>query len=187
MTQQAHDVCLFEGARYDVCAHEGRGRVRPSDFGIAAESTTTADRRGYWTLYAVDGGSLRLRELHVGSRLAPEAAPRIGERRAAGEGGRLVYRSLDLPVAFSGGLLLGSGASRAGSWFMRPPWDYARLWELRFEEGRLVGVWDRSAKAEEIHRTASPDDLQSLYSEEACRRLFQGFSTTYLLMKDDLW
>ena len=52
------------------------------------------------------------------------------------ENGFSVYRWIDVPVAFTGRVLLGSGRTDVE---MGGPWTFERSLELSFDDGRVVG------------------------------------------------
>jgi hypothetical protein len=69
-------------------------------------------------------------------------------------GGGLQYTKLELPMAYTGRLVLGGGAFLAKPGFWPHPSIYELVHELRFDEGRLVEAIDRS---EETARDRSPE------------------------------
>jgi len=186
MTTQGHDRCDFGGATHALCASAGEGRLRASSFGIQARAPHTANHRGYHMRYAVDESALRLREFQVTTNLCPEEAPRIEGRVPEREHFGLIYRDLDQPVTFTGGMLLGSGLRPGDPISIMPlPWNYDRVLELLFEQGRLVDAFDRSAELERMRR----DDL-SFWArnedESFLEGLFSGFSIVYRPSVDDV-
>jgi hypothetical protein len=138
--------------------------------------------------YAVDESALRLRlrEFQVTTDLRPEDAPRIGGRVSEREHSGLIYRDLDQPVSFTGGLLLGSGLRLGDPISIMPlPWNYERVLELLFEQGRLVDAFDRSGELERMRR----DDLSfwaKNEDESFLAGLFNGFSIVYRPSVEDV-
>jgi hypothetical protein len=179
MTRQGHDRCRYEDASWEVSAYSAREAAHPSLFGITPEPYINCNYRGYLIHYEVENRRLQLARLVVGSTLGRSDAPRIGGLAPRSEGRDLVYENQSLPLAFTGGMLLGSGPSRSSWAFSRPPWEYERLCELIFEDGRLLRSVDRSEAAIEVGRVARDLDYDALYVKGGLERVFARFELTY--------
>lgn len=157
LTQQISDRLRLEGGNYFVLGVHGSGLFEPSKFGLKVRFISTACYRGFHCGYAVQGdGMLVLEEVYLGLEddpagrdatlfgRKPESYWRHGQKWTK-EGledhswsppeKRLT--ALCEPVAFDGGLLIGTG------WLQD-------VRELTFQAGRLVSTVDGSAMVDRI-------------------------------------
>ncbi len=163
-------MVVYRGSAYQVTGVEGEGLFDPRPFGIDPWPISTACWRGYYCSYSMEGDELRLVDLHIG--LAEEDAERARHGEGLVLGGvrpqyderheSFVYAPLELPVAFTGGLLLGRGFITELYVHMgfQPGWKYREVHELLFEAGRLQQAFDRSAAMEAIRKSLKPTDLR---------------------------
>jgi hypothetical protein len=147
MTAQAPDKVLFEGDWFAVTAVDGTGLFDPAAYGLDPRSTGTGCYRGYVCRYTVVEGRLVLRGLELGSADEP---PRLGGvRPRQGEYLAWRYRGLDIPVAFTGRLLIGTGDVADGPYLNMgfwPAWMYSQVHELVLRAGVLLTAVDCSAE-----------------------------------------
>jgi hypothetical protein len=118
----------------------------------------------------VERDDLLLTQVHVGLRDEnAERARRDEGPPLFGVGPRydeqhwsFVYAPLEVPVSFTGGLLLGRDFIRDLYVHMgfHPGWKYREVHELVFEQGRLREAFDRSAAMEAIRGSLKPTDLR---------------------------
>jgi hypothetical protein len=118
---------------------------------------STACWRGYVCWYRVDGGTLRLVKVLIGSgsqiagRTASTSSTLLGRTLAPGDsvlGPGLEAGQLNVLVPFSGGLLLGQDFIRSTYVHMgfHPAWKFAKVVELLLEQGNITSTRDRSAE-----------------------------------------
>lgn len=170
MTAQISDTVLYRGAEYDLCGIDGEGLFEPQPYGIEPRMISTACWRGYYCTYQVGGDELLLTEVHVGLHdedaeraRRDEGPPLFGVRPRWDERDWcFVYAPVEVPVSFTGGLLLGRDFIRELYVHMgfHPGWKYREVHELLFEQGRLREAFDRSAAMEAIRGSLKPTDLK---------------------------
>ncbi|MFW6163890.1 MAG: hypothetical protein ACODAJ_14055 [Planctomycetota bacterium] len=169
MTAQAHDLVTWHGEAYDLCGANGDGLFDPVAHGLTPAPMCTACWRGYVCHYAVEEGCLILDDLMVTNAKTPAGRePVLGpairgvEPEPEGESFfNCVYRGVGLPVAYSGGMLLGRGFIRELYVHMgfHPAWKFERVVELVFADGRLERHRDLSDRMREVRETLSDDPL----------------------------
>jgi hypothetical protein len=186
MTAQAPDVVRYAGRDYELAGVRGTGLFDPRDHGVEFVATTTANWRGHVPVYVVRDERLVLDALRdvglpdvdPGEPLG-EDLPRINGVAPVWGEWSLEYRDLDLPLAFTGGLLLASGflAELYVHMGFAPAWKFEVVHELVFEDGRLVRAHDRSAQVarvrEEILRGQRDDPDDAANTIEWIARTFE--------------
>ena len=159
MTAQIDDVVVFRGRMYaliGVVPAEGHGLFEPDKHGLQVLMVTRACRRGYVCEYAVEENQLFLTALRLGMAEPPTQLFGTDLRFT---GGAATYSPIRVPLAFSGGLLVGARFihdlyAHMGN---HPAWKYAEVLELLFDEGLLGQVADRSELF--AQRRAAPRDF----------------------------
>ena len=147
MTSQQPDRVLYKRRNYELVGGDGDGLFDPKHHNMAFTGMTTSNYRGYVATYAVKGGELLLRAVH-GSGFFIKPPPRIaGHLPTKVDGGWLEYTKLELPMAYTGRLILGGGEIFGPFSYFPDPSIYELVHELRFEEGHLVEAKDLSALA----------------------------------------
>ncbi len=159
MTVQISDAVAIDGRRYELCGVQGEGLFDPGLFDLEIEAPGSFCLRGYVCRYEVREGRLELGRLELWSdptfwslnrrRLAGlfGAAASIG-----GEHPKVEADDLAFPIRFTGGLLLGNDFIEALYKPMgyRPPYSYREVYELTFENGRLLARTDCSMAMLEV-------------------------------------
>ena len=158
MTSQQPDLVLYKRRKYELVGGDGDGLFDPKHHNLAFQGMTTSNYRGYVATYAVKNGELLLRAVS-GDGFFIKPPPRIARHLPTkAELGSMVgwieYTKLELPMAYTGRLVLGGGAFLAKPGFFPDPSIYELVHELRFENGRLIEATDRS---EETVRDRSPE------------------------------
>ena len=138
--------------------------------GITPGGISSACWRGYYCTYAVNGDRLLLQDLHMGlteedAGLAQNGAgpaiqgilPRYDDQEYCWG-----YSPLQMPIGFTGGLLLGRDFIRELYVHMgfHPAWKYRQVYELVFQDGHLLASDDRTAQLEESRSHLKPADLK---------------------------
>ena len=162
MTAQISDEFLLDGTTYAVAAASEDGLFDPADLGLSPTGASTANYNGYVATFAVLRQRLTLRRLRASLYVEGEhwvrfpGPPIFGvypnDESSDPFGFNNVYEGLDLPLGYSGGLLVADE-------FIRPlyvhagwhaAWKYRRVVELVFVNGRLTERVDRSKGIAEI-------------------------------------
>jgi hypothetical protein len=146
VTTQESDQVYFEGSWFAVTAVDGTGLFDPATYGLEPRAISTGCYHGYVCRYAIVERQLVLRELDLGSDDEP---PPLGGVQSRHDDEYLTwhYQGLDMPVSFTGRLLVGSGDIpdrpylNMGFW---PAWMYREVRELTLRAGELVTAADCS-------------------------------------------
>lgn len=161
MTAQIKNTMIFEGKEFCVLAVEREWPFDPRQHGFEPHSTSTACWRGYHTGYTVRDGELLLTRLTIGlagskGRYKPPVWRGLHPRPStcAATSSDWEYAGVDVPVPYTGGLVLGRDGVRE---FIDPmlligPHCFEEVHELLFERGVLTGATDRSEAMEGARR-----------------------------------
>ncbi|MES2583199.1 MAG: hypothetical protein V4627_10825 [Pseudomonadota bacterium] len=161
MTTQATDSATFRGKKYLVCGVDGPELVVPTEFGLKPEMPSTACYRGWMAEYSIDK-SLTLSDLYV----FHDAGLPVKNRTPNGPkingvepqepnsylGFNCLYKNLNVPLTFTGGMLLSNGFIRelGANMGFHPFWKFEELHELTFEHGSLISAADKSVVAKTV-------------------------------------
>jgi hypothetical protein len=168
VTGQWLDLVHFDETLFDLSGARGKPLFEPAEFGLVPMMINTACFRGYVCTYAVRAGQLIVTELLVGEECLLNKEKVTEHSLLCGIApqpswpeGTLRFSGLDIPVAFSGGLLLGGGFVDAFHVDTRlhPALKYQRVTEILLEDGRLTGSYDRSAEAARIRQAIENGEL----------------------------
>ena len=147
MTIQEPDRIYYKRRKYELVWIDGDGLFDPEKH-HRFMAPHTACWRGYIATYAVKCEELLLRNLDCW--IDPESpAPRIGGHLPieSPPWGELAYKKLELPMTYTGQLILGGGEI-LGPFSYDVDWSiYELVHELHFEQGHLVEAKDLSAEA----------------------------------------
>lgn len=150
MTAQISDTFIYKGEEYQLIGFDGTGLMKPQDFGMEPESISSGCWRGFYSTYEItdDGIFLKemtLREKDENYRPINEVMPTKGEYEA-------IYKGIKVRVPFNGRMRLAKGFIRmlyVHQGFQKPS-AFETVIDLKFEDGRLVEVKDRSKEVEAI-------------------------------------
>lgn len=173
MTAQRGDIYRYQKKEYNIVALSSAILFDPKNFGLEAHASSTACWRGYWCEYVIENDELLLKDLYLfnaDDKYPPfngvEVSPPEFKEYECYRGnkkkrekvtmpahfGHRVYREVNLPVPYTGRILLGDGFIQEYYIHMgfQRGWAYKELIELVFEEGILLGCNDLShiAKAQ---------------------------------------
>lgn len=161
MTAQAADSALFKGRQFLVCGANGPALLEPERFGLKPEMPSTACYRGWMAEFSIEHQIL-LADLYVFHDAGLPAknkrpnGPIINgvspEDPKSPLGFNCVYRGLNLPLPFTGGLLLGTGLVRGllVNMGFHAFWKFEEVHELVFRQGQLVSAADKSELARTV-------------------------------------
>jgi hypothetical protein len=189
VTAQLADEVRYRGRWYAVAAVDGAGLFDPVEHGLVPGPLSTACWRGYRCWYSVRRARLGLHAVEVGQseRSAPGRSPRlcgvapwVVDRREV-HGGAWCYRGLRAPVRFTGRLLLGHGFVYVGRLNMGflPAWLYRTVHEVRFAEGRLVRVRNRSLELAVVRERLGSAGLRPADGDERADWIARSFSLDF--------
>lgn len=182
MTAQVSDRVRYRGEDHALAGHAGRGLFDPAAHGLKPVMASTACWRGFQCTYLVeDGGPLLLDRLDV--RTVEPAPPVEGVAPQAVDDIMFSarYEGLNLPIQFTGGLVLGRDFLRelyvhAG---FHPAWKYREVHELIFRDGVLVTADDRSDAVAEFREWIAPKRYGEVDEAELADRLNRCFRNRY--------
>ena len=127
-----------------------------SSLGLEPATISSACWRGYICQYGIQRDRLVLEELSVG---LDEPGPEINGVKPVPSTERAshrisVYKGLNLPIEFTGGILVGDEFIRELYVHMgfHPAWKFRTVFELLFEKGKVLEVGDISDKMEKLRR-----------------------------------
>lgn len=147
MTDQIPDEVRFEGTWFEVTAVDGTDLFDPAAHDLDPQALHTACWRGYICRYAIVDQRLLLQELRLGSEGEPPplsgAQPRWNARHHEWH-----YEGVDMPVPFTGRLLIGHGTIPDPPYLnmgFSPAWMYTEVRELTLQAGTLLSATDHSA------------------------------------------
>lgn len=164
MTEQLDDVVNYEGQEYALIrTAPARALFDPADHGVRVGWKSTASWRGFLCSYGIYDDELSLDELLIAAPEGEAAAALTQVTPSPVSAGDwmstcfdLRYADLDVPIGFSGGMLLGQ--VRGLYWLVpHPAWRWKRVWELSWSDGRLLSARDHSVELLAIHKRAFAD------------------------------
>jgi len=165
MTAQFADIFRLDGQDFSIAGVSNGALFDASSLGLILTPGSTACYRGYVAIFGVVGERLVIADLYanlgsidrttgeISSQPGPAPALHgvvpIRQHRHTDSSSftcNHVYRHLNLPLDYTGGVLLGDGFIRALYVHMgfAPAWKYTNVQELVFRAGTLTGRHDRS-------------------------------------------
>jgi hypothetical protein len=163
MTAQISDIVFHRGLEYALASYSVEP-FSPADFGYSPAIASTACVRGYLAEYEVRNGSLLLRRLSINhyvlgsdESLAERPCDLFGVQAEEWDNsyiGRWVFRNLNMPLQYSGVLILAREFIRSLYVHMgfHPAWKYEEALELVFESGRLASERDLGPEMADIRK-----------------------------------
>ena len=168
MTAQIGDIYKYKKKEFTVVALSSVMLFDPKNYGMEPHASSTACWRGYWCEYAIEDDELLLKDLYLynsDDKYPPlngveVSLPEFKEYKCQGgkkiimkaHFGHRVYKDVNIPIPYTGKILLGDGFTREYYIHMgfQRGWAYKKLIELVFEEGILLECNDLShiAKAQ---------------------------------------
>jgi len=148
MTAQIPDRVIYNDAKYEIIGVKGVNLITPREFGMTPTEMSTACYRGYFVEYSCVNQQFLLSHLTV--RTLDNIYPSIGNV-AVQIGGQFVsgqYYGLQIPVAFTGALLIGKdfiGSMYVHMGFQKPT-SFGTVVQLIMDRGRIVAETDFSEK-----------------------------------------
>lgn len=170
MTAQISDSLEYLGREFDLAGIHGGPVFEPQQYGLAPQMISTACWAGFYCTFTVDAEALRLKELSIGLPEPQATAAREGrgpelfgtrpvyvENRYC-----FVYEALNAVLPFTGGLLVADGFLQELYVHMgfAPAWKYREVYELIFEEGRLVRTLDCSKQMAKVRERLTQGPLE---------------------------
>ena len=172
MAYQLPDMVRRERRSFDLAGQSAGPPFDPTVYGIRPIFANSRINRGLTCDYDIVNGRLEVVRVQFVTR---HATSRIGNNHAISnqrdDGAfQVEYDELNLPLAYTGGLLLGSFIIERliVPFGIQPAWKYREVHELQFIEGSLVEEWDRSADVAQL-RDSLADKVRDLWFDEDAR------------------
>lgn len=147
MTDQMPDRVLYHGILYSLVAVENEWLFYPHANDLALKDLSEWGYRGYFYNYVIRSGRLFLAEM----RVFP-GGPRHPERHVTAHPSLQLVSDLSMAIPYSGRILLADQLlpdyERVPG--MEPPFAYGDVYEIVFEDGRVVRETDYSARLEQV-------------------------------------
>lgn len=186
MTAQIQDRVIYQRRNYHLTAFRGGPLFEPAAHNLSPVPPHTACWRGWHGVYALRGDELILRHLYI--NLLEEQPILFGVQPEVDRFDGLRYRRVDIPVGFTGGMLLAKDFIQELYVHMgfHAPWKYREVQELIFEGGRMISARDCSLLAAQMRERmkararAAAEDASPAQAEEDIRKWIEHtFSRSY--------
>jgi hypothetical protein len=194
MTAQFPDLFLFNETEYAIAGIHGDAPFDPTRFGLHPVGCCTACWRGYVCTFTHFQDRLILTRLDVNlgkyredRSFDVQVGPAINSREPALPVDQFglfnnIYTELDLPLSFSGGLLIARDFIQELYVHMgfHPAWKFQEVWELIFGEGRLIESRNVSQAMADLRARlhSHPDDME-WDENEILERIRSAFRLDY--------
>ncbi len=192
MTAQVGDRFFLEGDGYSIVALSNPIQFQPEEYGMIPEACCTACWNGYWCDYHISEEGIRLQNLYIHTK--DEIYPKINgigpeekSKKYHLYMGHCLYRNLDLPMEYTGKILVGKDFIRTYYMHMgyQRAWAYEVLKELVFENGKLVQTVDHSHMAKQLREEIESRTVENGGKDDDIRQFVKkSFS---LKLEDKAW
>jgi hypothetical protein len=162
MTAQMHDSFLFQDQKFSLVGFGSEGMFNPVEYAMQPLPSVTSCWRGYLSTYKILYKQLILDTLQVNLSQEGPAIQNIRPEFPARGMFNHVYHELNLPVDYSGGMLVADGFMQELYVHMgfHPAWKYETVFELVFSHGTLLETKDISRQMAEQRREMTQKPLQ---------------------------
>lgn len=154
MTAQIGDRFTFKGEDYSIVSISKSINFSPYEYGLKPFGCCTACWAGYWCHYDISKDGIVLRNLYINSE---SGYPKINDVDVSDTEyiGHRVYQNLNLPMNYTGKILVGNNFINKYYIHMgyQRAWAYETLVELVFENGKLVEEIDQSEVAKKLRES----------------------------------
>lgn len=164
MTAQFSDLVDLDGSRWELAGVAGGPLWDAAAEGFDFPFTSSACWRGHVCSYAVREGHFLLSALCFGPNATRHAAvvrEYAGVRAVRERWHGRALRGLDIPVPFTGGLLVGRGFVWSTYVHMgfHPAWRYRQVREVFLRDGVVADVVDRSTAMARLRDGIAAGDI----------------------------
>jgi len=152
MTAQFPDTVKYGRAGYDLIGVSGNGLFEPQAYGMEPVVHSTACYRGYICHYGIKENALVLAHVSISLENGAEGPTIHGTQPSSDEYWAARYEDLDMPLRFTGGLLLGRDFIRDMYVHMgfQKPHRYRDVKEIVLRDGKVVSVKDHSERMRQL-------------------------------------
>lgn len=190
MTAQVEDCYKHRRKRYSLVAILGDIGFDPKDYGVIPVGRCTACWRGYWCEYNVTSKGLFLQNLYINTednKYPPIKGVNVSDieyddcislsfkdgeviktpSKTEKHMGHREYKNLNIPIRFTGKVLLGSDFIRDYYIHMgfQRSWAYKELIEFEFKDGKLINRTDHSSTAAKLREILDASDVDPAHPD----------------------
>lgn len=200
MTAQVSDKFYYNDKEYTLVTISEKIKFHPKDYGIIPQMIHTACYRGFHCDYVIKNEILYLNNFTVnsangnypeinGKKPIPDSwFVEICKERGQDFTGPCEYKDLELPIEFTGRIVLGDGFIKKYYIHMgfQRAWAYEELIELEIEDGLVVNLINHSEKAKSFREAIEEDEVgfNKKLKENIPQFVEESFS---LEMRDKAW
>lgn len=163
MTAQLSDIYYYRGEEYNIVAMENQWPFDISSLGVSPVPPHSACWNGYFCEYSIGNDELLLMNLQV---CLKDEYPEINGVKAVENPkqnvilwGMKKYEEINIPVKYSGGLVVAKGFMDKYYVHMgyQQPYAYREVYELILEDGKMVKQINRSDDMARIREELEKD------------------------------
>ncbi len=181
MTAQIEDKYSYKGRKYNVVAMTSPIDFDPEEYGFRPVAASTACWRGYVCEYAITDKELYRRRLNIfcGDNPYPEFEGVMPVKDKKKYSYFMVYDHLHHSIDYTGSIVVGSGFLQQYYIHMgfQRAWAYKNVYELKFENGRVVRMIDHSKTVEESRKQIDEDpEFQDTIHGDIVQFINESFS-----------
>lgn len=184
ITAQIPDIFRFENEEYAIAGVNGEIFI-PEKWGIHPVGMCSANWKGYLIIYVLHDDKLVLNQLRVSlgefneRDFTPKMGPEINGTQPEYDPlqePNNSYEDLNLPLNFTGGILLGKDFIQELYVHMgfHPAWKYKTVYELVFQDGKLIEKRNLTEKMEEIRFKLTDKPLKPDFSKTDLQEWIQS-------------
>jgi hypothetical protein len=183
MTAQMPDIFFYQEENFSLIGLKGSDLFNPEDYGIYPIMASTACYRGYVATYHITDKQLILSSLILRSQ--DKKLKKINNKEAKEEKSifsfNFLYENLDLPIEFTGFILLGKDFIDEMYVHMgyQRPIAYKTVIEFQFKDGEIVAINDFSEIIEKLRKEDPTRDERPDYDESTKEWIERLFSLDY--------
>lgn len=155
MTAQISDTVMFDGTEYRLLGIRGDNLFDSTTLGLKPTMFSTSCYRGFYCSYSVNKNKLLLIELTL---MSSDKNLRVNGIKPKILMGEAIYNCIMLPIQFSGIIRLGADFIEEKYIHMgfQKATDFRKVIDLKFDDGTLIMIKDRSCEAEELRNQPPP-------------------------------
>lgn len=183
MTAQMPDAFFYKDEEFVLIGLKGSNLFKPNDFGVFPIMASTACYRGFVASYIITEKQLVLTGLML--RTQEEKLTEINDRAAIKwknpMGFNFMYRDLNLPIKFTGFILLGKdfiNEMYVHMGFQRPI-SFEIVIEFQFKDGEIIAIKDFSELIAKLRKEDPSKGAKPEHDESTMEWIDQLFSLDY--------
>lgn len=196
MTAQVGDSYSYQGENYSIIAMSVPMTFLPQKYGMVPSPRCTACWNGYWCEYEISEEGMILKNLfiHTENDYYPEVngvsvcKKKNQEKKDFSYMGHHKYENINLPMEYTGKIVVGSGFLREYYIHMgyQRAWAYEKVFELCFENGKLISKEDHSKIVAKVREEAKqdPQEFRKKIYKDPQEFVEESFSLEW---KDKCW